>query len=33
MARRIEEPDEPIRHVEFDTRFVQRRTLAVAPPR
>jgi LacI family transcriptional regulator len=33
MARRIEDPDEPIRHVEFDTRFVERRTLAAAPPR
>lgn len=30
MARRIEEPDAPIAHIEFDTTFVERRTLAAA---
>ncbi|RKT31704.1 LacI family transcriptional regulator [Microbacterium sp. AG1240] len=33
MARRIEDPDAEVSHVEFQTSFVERRTLAVAPPR
>lgn len=31
MARRIEQPEAPIAHVEFDTSFIERRTLAAAP--
>jgi len=33
MARRIEEPDAPLAHVEYETSFVERRTLAAAASR
>ena len=33
MARRIEEPGADIAHVEFDTAFIERRTLATVPAR
>lgn len=33
LARRIDEPGAPISHVEFDTTFVERRTLAAAATR
>lgn len=33
MVRRIEDPDADVEHVQFDTSFVERRTLAVAAAR
>jgi len=33
MVRRIEEPDADVSHIEFETSFVERRTLAAAPSR
>ena len=32
VTHRIEHPDAPIAHVEFGTTFIERRTLAIAPP-
>jgi LacI family transcriptional regulator len=31
VTRRIEQPDAPIAHMEFETTFIERRTLAAAP--
>ncbi len=33
VTRRIEHPDAPIAHVEFETAFIERRTLAAAAAR